>query len=231
MLDTAARLFTAGNLLFLFRGALTTVLLTVLGCGVGLLAGFALAYLRGSRGALLAPLRAAAVLYVEVFRRVPFLVTLFIVLFSAKAFVAQASLFAVAVVAISVMSTAYISEIMRAGLESVPRQQIEAAEVMNFSRWRATRMVVMPQAWKVILPAAIAYLVMFVKDTALASQAGVFELMFAGKALANRGIDSAWVFGTVLAIYVVISWPLARFGRWLELRLSRRPHQHEGMPR
>ena len=224
MLDHATRLFTAGNLLFLLRGALATVVLTALGCGIGLLAGFALAYLRGSRGPLLAPFRAAAILYVELFRRVPFLVTLFVVLFSAKAFVAQASLFTVAVVAISVMSTAYLAEIMRAGLESVPRQQIEAAEAMNFSRWRTTWMVVLPQAWRVILPAAVAYLVMFVKDTALASQAGVFELMFAGKALANRGLDSAWVFGTVLVIYVLLSWPLARFGGFLERRLSRPPH-------
>jgi polar amino acid transport system permease protein len=63
---------------------------------------------------------------------------------------------------------------------------------------------------------------MFVKDTALVSQAGVFELMFAGKALANRGIDPFIVFATVLVCYAALSIPLARFGRRLERRLSRR---------
>jgi polar amino acid transport system permease protein len=65
-------------------------------------------------------------------------------------------------------------------------------------------------------------MVMFVKDTALASQAGVFELMFAGKALVNRGLDPFLVFATVLFAYFAISWPLARFGQWLETRLAHR---------
>lgn len=120
-----------------------------------------------------------------------------------------------AVVAICLLCTAYLAEIVRSGLESVPRAQIEAAEVMNFPRWRIVWTIVLPQSWKVILPAAIAYMVMFVKDTALASQAGVFELMFAGKALVNRGLDPFIVFAAVLFAYFVISWPLGRFGAWL----------------
>ena len=108
------------------------------------------------------------------------------------------SLFAIAVIGICIISTAFLSEIIRAGFESVPRQQVEAAAVMNFSRWQTVRHVVLPQAWKVILPPAVAYAVMFIKDTSLASQFGVVELTFAGKVLNNRGFSAILVFGTVL---------------------------------
>ena len=221
MIEEAARLFTVGNLGFLLRGAWTTLMLTLLGCTAGLVGGFAIAYVRGSRSIWLLPARALAALYVEVFRRIPFLVTLFLVLYASQLFVARASLFTVATVAICLLATAYLAEIVRAGLESVPRAQIEAAEAMNFSRLRITTMIVLPQAWTVILPAAIAYVVMFVKDTALASQAGVFELMFAGRALVNRGLDPFLVFATVLFAYAAISWPLARLGAWIERRTAR----------
>lgn len=224
-MDALRETFTAGTLLFLLRGLGMTVLLTAIGCVGGLVGGFLLAYLRSSPARWTRPFRWAAVLYVEVFRRIPFLVILFLVLYGSQALVARASLFWVAVVAIVVMAAAYMAEIVRAGLESVPRTQVEAAEVMNLPRWRIVGFIVLPQAWKVILPAAVAYVVMFVKDTALASQAGVFELMFAGKALVNRGLDPFLVFAAVLLAYAAVSWPLARLGRWLEARLAARPNK------
>ena len=70
---------------------------------------------------------------------------------------------------------------------------------MNFSRWQTVRHVVLPQSWTVILPPAVAYAVMFIKDTSLASQIGVVELTFAGKVLNNRGFSALLVFGAVLA--------------------------------
>lgn len=224
-MDALREAFTTGTLLFLLRGLGMTVLLTAIGCAGGLLGGFLLAYLRSSPARWTWPFRWLAILYVEVFRRIPFLVILFLVLYGSQAVVTRAPLFWIAVVAIVVMAAAYMAEIVRAGLESVPRAQVEAAEVMNLPRWRIVGFIVLPQAWRVILPAAVAYVVMFVKDTALASQAGVFELMFAGKALVNRGLDPVLVFAAVLLAYAAVSWPLARLGRWLEARLARRPNR------
>jgi polar amino acid transport system permease protein len=79
--------------------------------------------------------------------------------------------------------------------------------------------VVLPQAWKVVLPPAFGFFVLFIKDTALASQIGVIELTYAGKVLNNKGFSAALVFGAVLAIYFAISYPLTRLGRRLEARL------------
>ena len=220
MSDDVANLFTVGNLQFLLRGLAMTLLLTLIGCVSGLIGGFLLAYARSSKGRLVAPVRWGATVFVEVSRRIPFLVTLFLVLYTVQMVIPRASLFWVAVISICLLCSAYMAEIVRAGMESVPTPQIEAAEVMNMPRWRITWMIILPQAWKVILPSAVSYIVMFVKDTALASQAGVFELMFAGKALVNRGLDPFLVFATVLFAYFAISWPLARFGKWLEVRLA-----------
>ena len=118
------------------------------------------------------------------------------------------------------LSIAYTSEIIRAGFESVPRQQVEAASAMNFSRWKILRNVIVPQSWPVILPPAFAYMVSFIKDTALVSQIGVVELTFAGKVMNNRGYSALLVYGTILILYFILSYPLTRLGAHLEKRLA-----------
>lgn len=216
----AEEFFVWGTLLFLARAAMLTIALTVIGCTVGFCVGFVLAVLRTTTGIPLLPLRILATAYVEIFRRIPFLVILFIVLFLSEAVVPGIPLFTIGLVSIFVLSSAYLAEIVRSGFDAIPRPQIEAATVMNFGFFRTLRFVTVPQSWRIILPPAFAYAVMFVKDTALLSQAGVFELMFAGKNLVNRGLDPVLVFAAILAIYIAITYPLARLGGWVEARLS-----------
>jgi polar amino acid transport system permease protein len=80
--------------------------------------------------------------------------------------------------------------------------------------------IIIPQSWPVILPPAIVFMVAFVKDTALVSQVGVFELTFRGKELNDQGYSGVLVFGTVAFLYFVMSYPLTRLGQWLEARLA-----------
>ena len=84
--------------------------------------------------------------------------------------------------------------------------------------------MVVPQAWRVILPPAFAFFLLFLKDSALASQIGVVELTYAGKVLNNRGFAPALSFGAILVLYFVLSYPLMRIGQRLEASLSRSPH-------
>ena len=121
-----------------------------------------------------------------------------------------------ALFSVCLIATAFIAEIVRAGFESVHRNQWDAAQAMNFSYLETLRYIVVPQAWRVILPPAFSFFVLFIKDTALAWQIGVIELTFAGKVLANKGFSAALTFGTILVLYFVLSYPLARFGRWME---------------
>lgn len=214
------RFFTENTMIFLFQAAGRTLAMTVIGCVVGFVLGFLIALLRQADHRLLLPVKLVAIVYVETFRRIPFLVILFLVLFAVQVLAPGASLFGIAVISVCIVSTAFLSEIIRAGLEAVPSQQIEAAEALNFGRARILLHVILPQAWKVILPPAFAFMVMFIKDTSLASQMGVVELTFAGKVLTNRGYSSFLVFGVVLLGYFLMSYPLTRLGAYLEMRLA-----------
>lgn len=218
--DEIPRFFSWQNTLMLLQSMGVTLGMTFIGCIAGFLLAMAVAMIRQTPGIPALPFRIAAIAFVEVFRRIPFLVVLFLVLFFISAFVRGASLFMVAVIAICIYSTAYISEIVRGGFESVPRQQFEAAATMNFSRWQTLWHVIIPQSWPVILPPSIAFMVGFIKDTSLVSQIGVFELTFRGRELNNMGFSGILVFGTVALLYFVMSYPLTRYGQWLEARLA-----------
>jgi len=214
----APRLFGAYNLLFLGRAMLTTFALSLLGCGCGLCAGLGLAVLRQAPGRAMAPLRLLSAGFVEAFRRIPFLVTLMLVFFGTQALRLDLDVFTVAVVSIFLIGAAYTAEIVRAGFNSVLPTQWQAAEGMNFGYLATLRLIVLPQALRSALPPASAYLVLLVKDTALASQIGVVELTQAAKTLASRGFPAELVYGMVLVLYFAISYPLARAGLWLERR-------------
>lgn len=220
LIDEIPRFFSYYTVIFILEGMGRTMAMTIFGCGVGFLFGFTLTYVRRSTTAWMLPARLVALAYVEIFRRIPFLVILFIVMFAIQVLSAEVSLFAIAVIAICIISSAFLAEVIRAGFDAIPRQQTEAAEVMNFSRWQTVWFVTLPQSWRVILPPAIAFAVMFIKDTSLASHVSVIELTYVGKILNNRGFSPILVFGTVLLGYFALSYPLSRFGAYLENRLS-----------
>ncbi|MCV3206549.1 amino acid ABC transporter permease [Mesorhizobium sp. YC-39] len=220
IVQEAPDFFTYYNAIFVLQAMGRTLALTVIGCVAGFIFGFAIAAIRSTRARALLPLRLLVTVYVEIFRRIPFLVILFIVMFGIQAVSRGISLFAIALISICMVSTAFMSEIIRAGMESVPKMQREAAEAMNFGFMRTLLLVILPQAWKVILPPGFAFMVMFIKDTALVSQMGVVELAFTGKMFVGRGFSPFLVYGTVLAGYFVMSYPLSRLGAYLENRLA-----------
>jgi polar amino acid transport system permease protein len=220
IVQEAPSFFGYYNVIFLAQAALGTLALSVIGCIAGTLAGLGLTLVRMTRTPLLAPFRWLSVLVVEVFRRVPFLVTLMLVFFAFQLSGADLPLFWVAAISVSLIGSAFLAEIIRAGLLSVHRNQWDAAATMNFGLLASIRYVVLPQAWRVILPPAFGYFVLFIKDTALASQIGVIELTYAAKVLNNKGFSAALVFGTVLIVYFAISYPFARLGAKLEARLA-----------
>jgi polar amino acid transport system permease protein len=215
-----AALLTWSNAAFLVGALARTLIMTVIGCSLGFAFGLGIAVLRRSRGAGLAPARWAALLFVETFRRLPFLVTLILALFATQQIAPELSLLGIATVAVTLAATAYLSEIVGAGLDAVPDPQREGAEALNLSAWQTFWLVVLPQSWRVILPPAAAFMVMFVKDTSLASHLGVVELTFSGKILINRGFSPVLGFGAVLILYFLISWPLGRLAARLETILA-----------
>ncbi len=225
LVEEAPQFFGYYNLIFLAEAAFATFVLSAVGCFLGLVLGFLIAVARRTVAWELVPLRAVAFLFTEFFRRVPFLVTLMLVFFIFQTAGADLSVFTVALVSVVLIATAFIAEIIRAGLESVHHNQWDAAAAMNFSLWKTLWHVVMHQAWKVVLPPAFSFFILFIKDTALASQIGVLELTYAAKVLNNKGFSAALVFGSVLVLYFALSYPLTRLGVWMEARLATRRHR------
>lgn len=215
-----AALLTYHNILFLAQGMLTTICLSFFGCVLGGLLGTALAVARLTEGPAAAPLRLLALVYTEVFRRVPFLVTLMLCFFAFQLSGADVSTLVVGSVTVILIATAFLAEIVRAGLQSVHANQWQAAETMNFSLLQTIRYVVLPQAWPVILPPAFGFFILFIKDSALASQIGAIELTYVGKVLNNRGFSAGVTFGVILILYFALSYPLSRLGAKLEAKLA-----------
>ena len=213
------------NVIFLAKAVVATVALSAIGAATGCLAGLLLAIARMTTARWLAPLRWAALVLTELFRRIPFLVTLMLVFFAFQLSGFDLPLFVVALLAVFLIASAYLAEIIRGGFASVHRNQWDAAVAMNFSMLETIRHVILPQAWRVILPPAFGFFVLFIKDTALASQIGVIELTYAGKVLNNKGFAAALVFGTLLLLYFLISYPLTRLGQRLEARLAQPRHR------
>jgi len=225
IVEEAPRFFTYWNVLFLAEAALTTLMLTAAGCVGGFALGFLMAALRRTEGWAFWPLRALAFIVTEAFRRVPFLVTLFLFFYLFEALDLGLDTFSVALAAGVVIAGAFIAEIVRAGFDSVHPNQWDAAAAMNFPLPMTLRYVILPQAWKVILPPAFSFFILFIKDTALASQIGVVELTYAGKVMNNKGFSAALTFGTVLLLYFALSYPLTRLGAYVETRLATRRHR------
>lgn len=224
MLDTIwnelPQFFTYYNLIFLLKAFLNTFLLSALGCVIGALAGFLIAVGRNTSTPALFPLRVVLVIFIEIFRRVPFLVTLMLAFFLFQSLRLNLSMFSIALITVCLIGSAYIAEIVRSGLDSVHSNQWDAAYVMNFSYLQTLRYVIIPQAWKIIFPPIFSFFILFIKDTALASQIGVLELTYAGKVLNNKGFSAVLVFGTILALYFLLSYPLAKLGHRLEKKLA-----------
>ena len=218
-LDELPRFLGYYNVVFLLRAVLTTIGLSAVGCLAGAAAGFLLALARVTRSPYLLPLRLVALVFVETFRRVPFLVTLMLVFFAFQLTGADVPLFVVAATSVFFIAAAFLAEIIRGGFDAVHRNQWDAAAAMNFGLLGTIVHVVLPQAWRIILPPAFGFFVMFIKDTALASQIGVVELTYAGKVLSNKGFSASLVFMTILVLYFAVSYPLTRLGTYLERRL------------
>lgn len=229
LIAEAPRFFTWWNMLFLGQAALNTLLVSFLGCLIGYVAGFLIATARLPE---ILPAAAAArapfIGWTEAIRRIPFLVLLMCVFFGFQLSGANQSLFVVATTAVALRMSALAAENVRAGYESVHRRQWEAAAALNIPPLQALVRIILPQAWKVILPPSTIHTVSMIKETSLVSQIGFLELTFAARMLNQRGFSALICFGTVLVLYFVISWSFARVGRYAERRLvthARRPEK------
>jgi polar amino acid transport system permease protein len=215
ILAEAPRFYSWWNLRFLLIAVGNTLLASIAGCAIGYALGFALALARLPQLVPVAAIRLGAILWVEAFRRIPFLVLLLLVFFAAQFAGLEAPLAAIAIAAVAIRMSALAAENVRAGLDSVRPTQWEAALTMNIAPWTVLGRIVLPQAWRVILPPSIVHVLSMVKETSLVSQIGFIEITFAAKMLTQRGFSALLTYGTALVLYFCVSWALASLGVFL----------------
>lgn len=129
--------------------------------------------------------------------------------------------FVLGLICLSVFSGAYVTEIVRAGLESIPRSQIEAGESLGFSRLDIMRFIVMPQAMRNVLPPMAGQFIQLIKDSSLVSLVSIQELTFMAQdvQVTTQRVFESFVF--VAAVYFVICFALSRIFAYLERRHAR----------
>ena len=159
--------------------------------------------------------------YVELVRGIPLIVLLSVVYYGLPALGVTLAGFASAVLALGLYSAAYTSEIVRGGLSSVPNGQLEAARSLGLSRLQALRYVVLPQAWRVALPALGNEFVSLILGSSLASAVTLQELFAEGKYITNATYRQFEVYAVLALVYFLLTFTLTRLIRWLERRLSR----------
>ncbi len=207
-----------GLLPVLLFGAITTVEVTAGGFVVAVVLGLFCAILLGFRSRLL---RAIVAVYVDVFRAVPVLTQLFIIYFGLTEIGIRLDPLTAAIVGFGINGGAYLTEVFRAGIASVHQGQLEAAQMLGMTRLAALRIIILPQAMRVVLPPLGNFAIGLLKDTALASAVAAPELMFRARNLVDQTFLSAQIFLATAAIYLVMSLPLGYLTRRAEARVAR----------
>jgi polar amino acid transport system permease protein len=162
-----------------------------------------------------------ATVYVEFFRGIPLVMVIFWFWFIIPVFLGRSlPEFSVALTAFVVFEAAYLGEIVRAGIQSVPRGQIEAATATGLTRAQAMRHVILPQALRNMIPALVTQFIVLLKDTSLASIIGYVELTKAAQIVNNREIRPFELYLCIAVVYWLCSYSMSSYARLLELRLK-----------
>jgi His/Glu/Gln/Arg/opine family amino acid ABC transporter permease subunit len=161
-------------------------------------------------------LRYPAIAYLEVFRGTPALVQLFVIYFGFPDIGFEPSPFQAAIVGLGLNGAAYLSEVYRAGIESIHRGQMEAALSLGMTPSRALQYIVLPQAIRTMLPPITNFAIVLLKDTAIVFAVGVVEIMALARNLVTETLQSAAVYLIAGGIYLCVTIPMARLAAGLE---------------
>jgi His/Glu/Gln/Arg/opine family amino acid ABC transporter permease subunit len=210
----------ANYLLLLLKGAAITLELSLGSLVMGSLGGVLFGAMRSSSWRVL---KAIALVYIEMVRSIPFVILLFFVFFALPlALDIDIPPYPAAIAALSVHCSAYMAEVVRSGIEAIPKGQWEAAAALGLSYLRVMWLIILPQALRVMLPPTIGVYVSTIKESSLASIIGFVELLGQGMAIreANALRGSADVLVAVAVGYFVICFSLSQLGRYLERRTA-----------
>lgn len=217
--DTSTDLAFAISILpILMRGLWVTVQATALGFAIAIVLGLVLALLR------MVPLKIVAwpvAFFLEFVRDTPLLVQLYFLFFVLPDFGIILPAFLTGAIALGIQYCGYTAEVYRAGIEAVPRGQLEAARALNMPMWLTYRDVIVPQAVPRIVPALGNYLVSMLKDTAILSAVTVLEMLNVARIIGDRTFRYFVPLTMVGGLFLVLTLLSSSLVRFLEKRLPK----------
>lgn len=186
----------------LIDGALLTLRMSVATIVFGFALGVALAIVRTQGGQYA---RRMVTVYVDVIRNTPLVIQAFWLFFGLAAIQVRVPAMAAAVIALTINVSAYTTEIVRAGIETIPRGQIEAAQCIGLTRWQMMRIVILPQAVERMYPALISQFVLMMLATSIMSQISVEELTSAGYIIQSETFRGFEIYLVIAVLYFLLS--------------------------
>lgn len=199
------------------KGALVTVEISVLSMLLAMGLGFLLAIIRiyGPK-----PLGILAKLYVEIIRGTPLLIQLYFIFYGLPNIGIDLNPFLAGVIALALNYAAYESENYRAGILAIPKGQMEAARALGMTHWQGLRYVVIPQAFRVMLPPMTNDFISLLKDSSLVSVITIVDLTFMYNMLATTYFNYFGIGILVALIYLLLGLPFVQLARWVENRFA-----------
>lgn len=209
--------FSVTHALFIIKAAQWTILLSLVAfIGGGILGLFvALCRTAKSKG-----VRVLSGTYVTLIQGTPILIILFLSYFGLSIIGYDTSAFVAASLSMTIYAAAFLGEIWRGCIESVPKTQWEAADCVGLNRFQQYTYVVLPQAIKIAIPPTVGFMVQIVKNTSLASIIGFVELTRAGQLVNNATFQPFTCFVVVGLMYFALCYPLSEVSRYFERKLN-----------
>lgn len=198
---------------FLITGTLNTVILSGSTVVFGILGGTLLCLMKLSKFQVL---RKSAQVYIAIIRGTPLLVQLYLVYYS----VSHMPMFMAGILAMTINSSAYIAEIIRAGIEAIDRGQFEAAKSLSMNSFQTYRLIILPQALKNILPALGNEFIILIKESAIVSVIGLHDLMYKIDTIRGLTYKPFEPLIVAAAIYFVLTYSLSKGVVILERRMK-----------
>lgn len=217
-------ILTIDNLIYLFKGAMVSLSMAGLSLFIGLIFGILGASAKISRNRFL---RLLGNIYVEVIRGTPMLLQIMLIFNVVPIIVSQITgevfrmnYFLIGVVAMSINSGAYTTELIRSGINGVDKGQWEACETLGLSRWQTMRLVILPQAFKRIVPPLISEFITLIKDSSLVSIIGLVELLNSAKVLGNQYYEFMSPYCLAGIYYLVMTLTISYIAKKIERKLA-----------
>lgn len=203
----------------LVQGLLTTLKISAIVITLGLLLGIFVAAGRLSKDPRINKPVAA---YIEIFRGTPALVQLVWFYYCLPIFLGlNLPGFTAIVVALTLNVAAFYGEAYRSGIQALGKDQVDSADVLGLSYLQKMRYVIVPQAFRLVIPVLLSLSISLFKDTSLVSTLGVGDLMYQGRVVATQTYRPIEILTSVALIYFIIAAPVSMLTRRLELRLGR----------